>query len=102
MLLSVVLLVLGTFSAAAPVEKKEQSVPEDRRVSQTPTKTYATRFVVVQSAIPHTPHGGEAHTFLLDQEKGALWIMICAKRGTVEFHRVQTVSASGGSEDPSK
>jgi hypothetical protein len=59
-------------------------------------------FVVVQSAIHQTAHGREAHTFLLDQEKGALWIMICAKRGTVEFRRVQIVNVSGGLEDPSK
>jgi hypothetical protein len=101
-LLSVVLLAFGTFSATGPVEKKEQSTLEDRLVNQTRSKTWPTRFVVVQSAIHQTVHGKEAHTFLLDQEKGALWIMTCAKHGTVEFHRVQTINMSGDPEDPSK
>jgi hypothetical protein len=101
-LFSVVLLAFGTFSTAAPVERKEQSALEDGRMNPARSKTRPTRFVVVQSAIHRTAHGKEAHTFLLDQEKGALWIMTCAKDGTVEFHRVQTVNVSGDPEDPSK
>lgn len=94
-LLSGILLGCATLSAAAPVEKKGPCTPEDKCVTQT-------RFAVVQSAIHQTAHGKEAHTFLLDQKKGFLWIMTCAKRGTVEFHRVQTFDVNGKPEDPSK
>lgn len=62
------------------------------------TRTFG-RFAVVQSAVHRVPHGREAHTFLLDQDTGSLWMMVCKQPNEVEFRRVPRVGAGGRDED---
>lgn len=49
----------------------------------------AGRFTVVYSAVHATRKGREAHTFLLNQQTGELWKMVCAPGGEVRFQKVQ-------------
>ncbi len=57
------------------------------------------RFAVVQSAVHRTQHGMQAHTFLLDQQTGELWQMICDQKGdVVAFKRVKREDLSGNLE----
>jgi hypothetical protein len=102
-LLSVLLLGFGTFSSESANQKKDDpcSVKADCK-KQDVAKAPANRFVIVQSAVHRTAHGREAHTFLLDQEKGATWVMTCSTQGVVEFDRVKTLGLNGAPEDPSK
>ncbi|HEX7157824.1 MAG TPA: hypothetical protein VF214_02325 [Edaphobacter sp.] len=59
----------------------------------------ARRFTVVQSAIHRTQHGMQAHTFLLDQQTGEMWQMICDQKGSVvAFQRVGRRDANGNPE----
>lgn len=57
------------------------------------------RFTVVQSAVHKTVHGMQAHTFLLDQQTGAMWQMICDQKGAVvAFQRVRRLDLDGKPE----
>ena len=57
------------------------------------------RFTVVQSAVHKTAHGMQAHTFLLDQQTGAVWQMICDQKGAiVAFQRVRRLDLDGRPE----
>ena len=57
------------------------------------------RFAVVQSAVHRTQHGMQAHTFLLDQQTGEVWQMICDQKGdVVAFKRVKREDLSGNLE----
>jgi hypothetical protein len=61
----------------------------------------ANPYEVVLSAVHATPHGKEAHTFLLDKKTGAIWQMKCAKNSDdVEFHRIHRFGFDGKAEDP--
>jgi len=52
------------------------------------------RYTVVQSAVHKTAHGMMAHTFLLDQQTGDMWQMICDQKGSiVAFQRVRRLDA---------
>lgn len=54
------------------------------------------RFAVVQSAVHRTQHGMQAHTFLLDQQTGEVWQMICDQKGqVVVFERVKKEDLRG-------
>jgi hypothetical protein len=99
-LFSSVLFAFGTFLSAKST--KDTCTQKQKDLREDAVKPVADRFVVVQSAVHRTAHGKEAHTFLLDQQKGSLWVMTCSKRGIVEFDRVQTVGLNGAQEDPSK
>jgi hypothetical protein len=94
-LFSVTLLGFGTFS---PSSSKKDDSGSQKVVGQGHERN---RYIIVQSAVHRTAYGREAHTLLLDQEKGALWVMTCSKKGIVEFHRVQTLNLNGAPEDPS-
>ncbi len=47
------------------------------------------RFMLVYSAVHARAHGREAHTFLMNDETGELWQMMCDRDGRVAFHKVQ-------------
>ena len=53
------------------------------------------RYVITQSAVHHTNHGMEAHTFLLDQVTGTVWQMICQNGDQVSFRETQRMDANG-------
>jgi hypothetical protein len=53
------------------------------------------RFQIVYSAIHQTGHGKEAHTFLLDDETGMLWQMVCAGNDAVALRLVQRIDGGG-------
>ena len=54
------------------------------------------RFAVVPSAVHRTRHGMQAHTFLLNQQTGEVWQMICGPDGeAVEFRRVRRTDENG-------
>jgi hypothetical protein len=40
------------------------------------------------------------HTFLLNQQTGEIWEMLCRKGGTVEFRRVRKTAYDGSQEEP--
>jgi hypothetical protein len=47
------------------------------------------RFTITQSAVHRTKKGMEAHTFLLNQQTGEVWQMVCdGPSGAVSFRRV--------------
>jgi len=46
------------------------------------------RFTVTHSAVHQTAHGSQAHTFLLDENTGEMWQMVCAPGGSVTFKPV--------------
>lgn len=61
--------------------------------------TSVNHFVVVQSAAHRTPSRMQTHTFLLDQDKGDIWMMICGKDGKdVAFQRVKKLDLAGQEE----
>ena len=56
-------------------------------------------FTVVQSAVHRTDHGMQAHTFLLNQQTGEMWQMVCDQKGTVVgFRRVRRLDLNGNPE----
>jgi hypothetical protein len=56
-------------------------------------------FTVVQSAVHRTDHGMQAHTFLLNQQTGEMWQMVCDQKGTVVgFRRVRRLDVNGNPE----
>lgn len=102
-LLSSGLLVFGTFSSASTVDKDSNAGKMDKGTQKNNViEPDADRFAIVQSAVHRTAHGKEAHTFLLDREKGSLWVMTCSKQGVVEFHRVRTLNIDGAPQDPAR
>ena len=57
------------------------------------------RFTVMQSAVHKTSHGMQAHTFLLNQQTGEMWQMICDQKGAVvAFQRVRRLDLNGNPE----
>ncbi|RZU42928.1 hypothetical protein [Edaphobacter modestus] len=57
------------------------------------------RFTVVQSAVHKTAHGTQAHTFLVNQQTGDVWQMICDQKGNiVAFQRVKRLDLNGNPE----
>lgn len=94
-------LLLGFAMLAGPLPKPGEagtqnfiSVPRDAASSATPA------FEITQSAVHATGHGREAHTFLLNQQSGDVWQMICRKPDEVEFRRVHRIGFNGQAEDP--
>lgn len=56
-------------------------------------------FTLVQSAVHRTDHGMQAHTFLLDQQTGEMWQMVCDQKGNVvAFQRVRRLDTKGNPE----
>jgi hypothetical protein len=54
-----------------------------------PTVADPLRFTITQSAVHRTKKGMEAHTFLLNQQTGEVWQMVCdGPSGAVSFRRV--------------
>jgi hypothetical protein len=54
-----------------------------------PTVADPLRFTITQSAVHKTKKGMEAHTFLLNQQTGEVWQMVCdGPSGAVSFRRV--------------
>ncbi|MBS1799627.1 MAG: hypothetical protein JSS95_07345 [Acidobacteria bacterium] len=59
-----------------------------------PVAAVPLHFTVVQSAVHKTDHGMQAHTFLLNQQTGELWQMVCDQKGeVVAFRRVKRLEA---------
>jgi len=57
------------------------------------------RFTLAQSAVHKTAHGMQAHTFLLNQQTGEAWQMICDQRGNVvAFQKVRRLDLDGKPE----
>jgi hypothetical protein len=57
------------------------------------------RYTMTQSAVHRTAHGMQAHTFLLNQQTGAVWQMICDQKGNVvAFQRVKRLDLDGKPE----
>lgn len=72
---------------ALPVDKPRVTIP------------VPLRFTVLQSAVHRTKMGMQAHTFLLNQQTGEIWQMICGPQGDmVEFRRVKWVDVDGKPE----
>ncbi|QNI36130.1 hypothetical protein [Edaphobacter albus] len=58
------------------------------------------RYTLAQSAVHRTAHGMQAHTFLVNQQTGEMWQMICDQKGNVvAFQRVKRLDVSGNPED---
>lgn len=55
----------------------------------------APHYEMVYSAIHHTKHGQQAHTFLLDRSTGDLWQMVCSPDGLVSFRRIRRLDVNG-------
>lgn len=56
-------------------------------------------YTITQSAVHRTKNGRQAHTFLLNQQTGEIWQMICDPRGTVTaFRHVSRLDLSGNAE----
>jgi hypothetical protein len=56
-------------------------------------------YTITQSAVHRTKNGRQAHTFLLNQQTGEIWQMICDPRGTVTaFRRVPRLDLNGDAE----
>jgi len=56
-------------------------------------------FTMTQSAVHHTAHGMQAHTFLLDQQSGEMWQMVCDQKGAVVgFQRIRRLDVKGNPE----
>lgn len=54
-----------------------------------PAAVVPLRFTITQSAVHKTKKGMEAHTFLLNQQTGEVWQMVCdGPSGAVSFRRV--------------
>jgi hypothetical protein len=54
-----------------------------------PTVADPLRFTITQSAVHKTKKGMEAHTFLLNQQTGEVWQMVCdGPSGALSFRRV--------------
>jgi len=69
---------------------------EDNKV---PFVSEPLRFTITQSAIHNTKNGRQAHTFLLNQQTGEMWQMICDRHGTVTaFQRVGRLDLNGNPE----
>ena len=57
------------------------------------------RYTITQSAVHRTKEGKQAHTFLLNQQTGDMWQMICDPHGTVTaFRRVPRLDLNGNPE----
>jgi hypothetical protein len=57
------------------------------------------RFAITQSAVHPTKNGREAHTFLLNQQTGELWQMICDRQGKfTAWQRVPRLDLKGNPE----
>jgi hypothetical protein len=70
---------------------------DDQGAATTPDSR---RFTVVQSAVHKTAHGMQEHTFLLDQQTGEIWQMICDQKGAVvAFQRVRRLDLNGNREN---
>ncbi|HLH04309.1 MAG TPA: hypothetical protein VKX25_16210 [Bryobacteraceae bacterium] len=52
------------------------------------------RFHIVYSAVHQTGHGREAHTFLMDDQTGAVWQMVCSGKDAVAFRLVERTGQS--------
>lgn len=79
-------------------DKKDCKVEccQEKKVTATPDPR---RFSVVPSALHRTAHGLQAHTFLLDQQTGAIWQMICDRKGKlVAFQHVKRLDSNGNPE----
>lgn len=62
-----------------------------------PVAVVPLHFTVVQSAVHRTDHGMQAHTFLLNQQTGEMWQMVCDQKGeVVAFRRVKPLEAEDG------
>lgn len=58
------------------------------------------RYTLTQSAVHRTAHGMQAHTFLLNQQTGEVWQMICDQKGAVvAFRRIKRLDMNGNPED---
>jgi hypothetical protein len=60
----------------------------------------APRYTIAYSALHHTNHGQQVHTFLLDQATGEVWQMVCSSNGLVSFRRLHRYDSDGKVEAP--
>jgi hypothetical protein len=70
--------------------------PKKPVVVDKPVAPVPLHFTVVQSAVHKTGHGMQAHTFLLNQQTGEMWQMVCDQKGeVVGFRRVRKFDTNG-------
>jgi hypothetical protein len=68
-------------------------------VEKAPAVAIPLRFAITQSAVHRTQHGMQAHTFLLNQQTGEMWQMICDRQGMVTaFQRARRLDLNGNPE----
>ncbi|MBS1822065.1 MAG: hypothetical protein JST61_08855 [Acidobacteria bacterium] len=73
--------------------------PKKPVVVDKPVAPVPLHFTVVQSAVHKTDHGMQAHTFLLNQQTGEMWQMVCDQKGAVVgFRRVRRLDPDGNPE----
>jgi hypothetical protein len=94
-------LLVATFALCCAViaghdEKKPAAPPPEdsteRKASAEPAPL--ARFHIVYSAVHQTGHGREAHTFLIDDQTGKLWQMVCSGKDAVAFRLVERTGAN--------
>jgi hypothetical protein len=74
-------------------------VGSPQKIEKPTTIPVPLRFTITQSALHKTKKGMEAHTFLLNQQTGQVWQMVCDSQGKViSFRRVPWLDSNGNSE----
>jgi hypothetical protein len=77
---------LGVVAFCVWVAWPQKSVEDGKKQ---PVVADPLRFTITQSAVHRTKKGMEAHTFLLNQQTGEVWQMVCdGPSGAVSFRRV--------------
>jgi hypothetical protein len=84
------LAVFAIYQSVQPPKKNVQGEQPHVGPSSPPA-----HYEMVYSAVHHTRHGQEAHTFLLDQTTGDLWQMVCSVDGVVSFRRIRRLDVNG-------
>jgi hypothetical protein len=86
---SAALLGVVGFCASIVVSQKKPDEPKGAVEIKKQAAVVPLRFAITQSAVHKTKKGMEAHTFLLNQQTGEVWQMVCdGPSGAVSFRRV--------------
>lgn len=83
--ISLALLVYQAPTSATHSEQNPSSSKSEVQIAPT------SRYHLVYSAVHQTGHGKEAHTFLLDDQTGIMWQMMCVGKNEVTFKQVQRI-----------
>jgi hypothetical protein len=87
---------MGVFAFCFWVARPQKSTESGKKQATVPVPL---RFTITQSALHKTKKGMEAHTFLLNQQTGQVWQMVCDGQGKViSFRRVPWLDSNGNPE----